>query len=611
MNDVNAAVPLLADLQALDPQGNGQAGPERLGRVAAPPNKESTSEYFYFWVEKGKLCERTQIVKTSSQIGGRPVEFVGLVEEVYRQSRQRDMGEEVDRFDADPAMTPPFASAGFTYAKVTILRTDPVTHAPPTEESTVYLGGEQEAQKGYGVDRMGKPLRVGLLRNGGTPFAGPATIDLDYLLGENGGHLNVNGIAGLGAKSSFLLHVNALLLHEAERQITALGISHSDRLQVVPVIFNVKNYDLFFIDHWGKQWEKEKATALPEWRDYLRIDSPTPFSDVQFFAPEEKGGNPVDVGRTDGKVQGYSWSLSDIIEHRLFKFLFSEEDIYDANFGGLVGELEERLTDESSGAPRLNTNGGDTATFAKLLHWFRENRETFADSAPGTRGKLLRRLKYIVQEGDGVLRRDDEKGHPLVLPKAGVRGPIVIDLFGIRLTPSLQRFVVAAVFQQLIENRSGTKAVEGLRYLVTLDELNRFAPKTGADPITQKIEEVAGEMRSQGIILFGAQQQASLVKPRVIENSSIRAVGRSGSLELSAEVWKFLGPAGRAQAAQVQAEEKLLIQPSFRAPMLAKIPYPPWALKKEDAGSLHAPGEPADAPVTHSPRKPAVDAEFA
>jgi hypothetical protein len=613
MNEINVAVPVLADLQGLDLQVNGRAVAQRLGKVAAPPNKESTSEFFYFWVERGKLCERTQIVTTSSQLGGRTVEFVGLVEEVYRQSRQKDMGEEVDRFDADadPVNPPPFESAGFTYAKVTILRTDPVTHAPPTEESTVYLGGEQEAAKGYGVDRMDKPLRVGLLRNGGTPFAGPATIDLDYLLGENGGHLNVNGIAGLGAKTSFLLHVNALLLHEAERQIAVLGVSHPDRLQVVPVIFNVKNYDLFFIDHWGKQWEKEKAAALPEWRDYLGIACPTPFQDVEFFAPEEKGGNVVDVGRTDRKVHGYSWALSDIIEHRLFKFLFSEEDIYDANFGGLVGELEERLTDESSGAPRLNSQCGETATFAKLLQWFRANRDSFADSAAGTRGKFLRRLKYIVQEGDGVLRRDGAKGHPLVLPKSGVRGPIVIDLFGIRLTPSLQRFVVAAVFQQLIQNRSGTKAVEGMRYLVTLDELNRFAPKTGLDPITQKIEEVAAEMRSQGVILLGAQQQASLVKPRIIENASVRAVGRSGSLEMSAEVWKFLGTAGRSQASQIQADEKLLIQPSFRAPMLVKIPYPPWALKKEDAGSLHSAGQANEPAPPPSPQETNLEAEFA
>jgi hypothetical protein len=84
------------------------------------------------------------------------------------------MGEEVDRFDADSGMTPPFASAGFTYAKVTILRTEPVTHAPPTEESTVYLGGKREAEKGYGLDRIKEEnkLRLGLLWNGGTdkPF---------------------------------------------------------------------------------------------------------------------------------------------------------------------------------------------------------------------------------------------------------------------------------------------------------------------------------------------------------------------------------------------------------------------------------------------------------
>jgi DNA helicase HerA-like ATPase len=597
----------------LDPSGHVRPGGQPLGKVAAPPNKESTSECFYFWVERGKLVERTQIVTTSCQLraGEKPVEFVGLVEEVYRQSRQRDMGEEVDRFDADTQSSPPFESAGFAYAKVAILRTDPVTHAPPTEESTVYLGGEREAGRGYGIDRMGSPLRVGPLRNGGTPFAGPATIDLDYLLGENGGHLNVNGIAGLGAKTSFLLHVNSMLLREAERQKLELGVSHPGRLQVVPIIFNVKNYDLFFIDHWGKGWAREKDVAQREWNDYLRITEPTPFRDVDFYAPRDRSGNAVDVGRPDNKVKEYSWSLADVIEQRLFKFLFAEVDIYDANFGGLVGELEERLTDESSGLPRLNTHGGKTATFAKLLNWFREEGGAlFGDFVGGTRGKLLRRLKYIVNDGDGVLRKDDPKGSPLVLSQSGASGPVVIDLFGIRLAPSLQRFVVAAVFHQLIRNRSGTKAVDGLRYVVTLDELNKYAPNGSTDPITKRIEEVAAEMRSQGVILLGAQQQASLVSPRVIENASIRAVGRSGSLEMSAEVWKFLGASGRSLAAQLQADEKLLVQPSFRAPMLAKIPYPPWALKKEDVDGLYSPGG-TTGPAVPQARKPQVDAEFA
>jgi uncharacterized protein len=614
MNDLNAAVAVPGDLTDFDLPESSRKDARPLGKVAAPPNKESTSEFFYFWVEREKLVERTQIVATSSVLGGRTVKFVGLVEEVYRRSRQMDMGEEVDRFDADSGMTPPFASAGFTYAKVTILRTEPVTHAPPTEESTVYLGGKRDAEKGYGIDRIKEEnkLRLGLLRNGGTEFAGPAVIDLAYLLGENGGHLNVNGIAGLGAKSSFLLHVNYLLLREAAEQARKFpGTRH--RLQIVSIIFNVKNYDLFFIDRWSKEWKTKAAEAVTEWRDFTGVDRPAPFTQVQFFAPQLKGqSTPVNVGRTDNSVQPYSWSLSDIIEQRLFRFLFSEDDIYDANFGGLVGELEDWLTSGPVESPRLRATDDAPQTFEQLLDWFRDNREhMFTDFVSGTKGKFLRRLKYIVQEGDGVLRRTDPKGNPLVLPKAGVDGPIVIDLFGIRLTPSLQRFVAAAVFHQLVLNRSGNTTA-GLRYVVTLDELNRFAPKNTSDPITRQIEQVAAEMRSQGVILLGAQQQASLVSPKVIENAGIRAVGRSGTLELSAEVWKVLEPAARSQAAQIQADEKLLMQPSFRAPMLAKIPYPPWALKQEDVDTTVEVGEAADGPsITVVPKKSRREADFA
>ena len=41
-----------------------------------------------------------------------------------------------------------------TYAEVAILRTDPVAHTPPTEESEVYLASAADAAKGFGVDKM-------------------------------------------------------------------------------------------------------------------------------------------------------------------------------------------------------------------------------------------------------------------------------------------------------------------------------------------------------------------------------------------------------------------------------------------------------------------------
>jgi DNA helicase HerA-like ATPase len=574
---------------AAAPPRIGQSVP--VGRVAAPPEHESTSGCFYFWVDRSQSVERTQIVATESRVGTRPdpVKFVGIVQEVYRRSRQRDIGEEAARFDGRTREQPPFDSEGVTYAEVAILRTEPVAHTPPTEESEVYLATAEQAARGYGLDRMGQRLDVGLLRNGGTEFAGRAAIDLDFLLGKNGGHLNVNGIAGLGTKSTLLLTVNWLLVREARRQREE-GPGDPRRLQVVPVVFNVKNFDLFFLDRWNAEFRKDEARNRDDWRG-TGIDDPRPFEKQQFYAPQQKGlATPVPTGGRSGDVRPYGWSLSDVVEKRLFRFLFSEEDIYDPNFGGLVGDVEEWLTSETAAGPRLSTAADTPQTFDGLLGWFKAHKadKDLFDSHPGTRGKLLRRLKYVVQEGDGVLRRHDAKGNPLVIPGVGQDGPVVIDLFGINRTPSLQRFVVAAVFHQIVEHQTAKQA-PGLKYLITLDELNRFAPKGSTDPITQQIEVVAAEGRSQGIILFGAQQQASLVSPRVIENAAVRAVGRSGTLELGQDVWKFLGPSARSAAAQLQPDEKLLYQPSFREPMLAKVPFPPFALSESDA----APAGPA------------------
>ena len=569
-----------------------------LGRVAAPPRYESTSGVFYFWVDRACTIERTQIVTTRSTIANREVKFIGIVQEVFRQSRQKDVHEEAARFDGRTSERPPFDSEGVTFAQVAILRTEPVAHTPPTEESEVMLASSLEAGKGYGLDKMGERLDIGLLRNGGTAFAGRAAIDLDFLLGKNGGHLNVNGIAGLGTKSTLLLTLNSLLLHEAARQKRD-NVS-GERLQVVPVIFNVKNFDLFFIDRWNKEFRKKEADNRKDWKD-TGVPDPAPFAKPKFYAPQARNViTPVPTGGRTLDVQPYSWSLSDIIEQGLFKYLFSEDDISTANLGGLVNEVEEYLTHGTSDQPKLRTTDAAPQTFDEMIEWFKQIRnkeiDLFGDFGSGTKGSFLRRLKYVVMEGDGVLRRKNPKGSPLVIPSSGVESPIVIDLFGISRTQSLQRFVVAAVFHQIMHHQTA-KQVKGLKYLVTLDELNRFAPKDSSDEITAMIETVASEGRSQGVILLGAQQQASLVKPRVIENAAVRAIGRSGTLELGQEVWKFLSKSAKDAAVQLQPEEKLLYQPSFREPMLAKIPFPPFALSETDAEAptgIHAAASPRD-----------------
>ncbi|HWG43012.1 MAG TPA: ATP-binding protein [Gemmataceae bacterium] len=583
---MNDGIPILSRTPTPTPLAIGA-----IGKVASPPHRESTSEEFYFWVAPDTLVEKSQIVRTESTIGEQRLVFYGLIREVYRQSRQSDLGEEFDRHDGDVGYQPPFDSPGFTYAEVTILRTEPAVFAPPLEGSDVFLGGEAEARMAYSFDEIENPLVVGRVRNGGNRFAGPGCVDLDYLLGANGGHLNVNGVAGRGTKSSLLLHFNYMLLREARRQQRERPADR-DRLRIVPIILNVKNFDLFHIDRRSKRYDPAKYAD--DWQA-LGIDDPAPFQNVTFYAPQQVNLDvPINTGRPKADVKAYSWSLRDVVERGLFSYLFADEDVRDANFGALALAMELWLTKEKverdNTRHRILVTGPDRPAHFQALLDLVSNVASGQEGSPwgpshhtATIRKLHRRLFRLVYDGNGVLRRDSQQGKPLDIRARDSRDPVVVDLNGLSAMPALQRFVVAAIFDQLVAERTGSHAQRGLIYLVTLDELNRFAPRGSHDPITELIERVAAEMRSQGIILLGAQQQASLVSGRVIENAGIRALGKSGSLELGDPVWRFLSESARKKASMLLPEEKLLIQDSFREPLLVKVPFPPWALRGADA----------------------------
>jgi hypothetical protein len=229
-----------------------------------------------------------------------------------------------------------------------------------------------------------------------------------------------------------------------------------------------------------------------------------------------------------------------VIAAGLLPYLFAEADANDASFGALVLDIENFLTHEQiepDGTTRRNLRHdlSQPDTFKKLMDWVgseasaKEDNRFLKNHHTGTWKKLHRRLLKLLYEGKGALRLDDQSGHPLHLVQTDTCGPIVVDLAALATQPDLQRFVVATVLRELVAARTGSRAVSGLVYLVTLDELNRFAPRGAHDAITQLVETVAAEMRSQGIILLGAQQQASKVSEKVIENAAIRVVGRTAA----------------------------------------------------------------------------------
>lgn len=560
-----------------------------VGQVGAPARQEATSVSYSFWVPRGMLVEATQLVTCESVIAGAPYKFYGIVDEVHRQSRKRDMGGEVDESDGDPEYVPPFESEGYTYASVSILNTEPFVLTPPRERSKVFLAQPGDARKAYGANEIERPLEIGLIKNGGDSVIEPGVIDLDYLLGANGGHMNVTGVSGRGTKSSFLLFVTWMLLRRARRQAKELP-SDPNRLRIVPIIFNVKGLDLFHIDRASTRYRAEKHGGT--WQA-LDVDQPEPFSKVTFFAAQQPGSDiSVHTGRgTD--VEPYSWSLGDLIEHGLFLYLFAETDANDPNFSVLAQDIESWLTDEQVGKDgsisRTLRQGQPVTTLKALLEWVdeqaakKDEKRALHNHHNATWKKFHRRLLKMLYESSGVLRRDDQKGKPLNLVRADTSDPIVVDLAALAGQAEMQRFVVATILRQLIEARTAAQSQQRPVYLVILDELNRFAPRGARDSITQLVEKVAAEMRSQGIILLGAQQQASKVSEKVIESSGILVLGKAGALELASSTWRMLSDAARRKAANLSLDEKLIIQDNFREPMHVRVPFPAWAMNPQEA----------------------------
>jgi hypothetical protein len=566
-----------------------------IGRVGAPAQQEATSSQFAFWVPADVVVEDTQLVTCESEIAGKRYVYYAMIESVRRRSRERDMSSGATEADGDLGYEPPFVVEGTTYAIASVLRIEPPVLTPPRERSQVVLAGPEEARLAYGGDEITNGLAVGLVKNGGDNVAGPGRIDLDYLLGANGGHMNVNGSAGRGTKSSLLLHINYLLLHQARVQKKAKP-SASNRLRIVPIILNVKNFDLFYIDRWSTKYSP--ARHLADWQA-LGVDDPQPFANVTFLAAQQPGLETAIPTARGADVQPFSWSLGDVIGGGLLAYLFAESDANDANFGALVLDIENLLTNEKPAKDgtttrALRANILPAQTFQGLLDWvdeqvgLGEGERRLRSHHTATWRKLYRRLLKTVYESGGVLRRNDMNGKPLNLVRSDTSDPIVVDLSSLAGQPEMQRFVVATILRQLVGARTGIHAIPGLVYLVTLDELNRFAPRGARDAITQLVEMVAAEMRSQGIILLGAQQQASKVSEKVIENAAIRVLGRTGGLELATTPWRFLSQSAQRKAERLPPHEKLLIQDNFREPMHVRVPFPVWAMNPNEAQAASA-----------------------
>jgi len=551
-----------------------------VGRVLG--TEDATPLEFWVGIEDDAYLQLDDVVMVRTQVPGADVLRISGVVDMVRARH------EGSRFDSDVFLAEegllPLATA--RAAHVVSTRFEPELYVPPQPGDGVVRVTGAERDEALYFDAMEDRLAAGVARDGL-----PIYLDLSFLDGRRGAHVNISGISGVATKTTYASFLLYGLFHGQ-----VLG---NEAANTKALIFNVKGEDLLFLDKPNRSLREQDRA------DYAALGLPaSPFASVGLWAPVKKGAEVAvpDTGSRQAGVTSYFWTVRDIVRDRLLRFLFTEEGNERSQIADLVARVEQQLDRLAEDIPDFpaSIRLPDVLGTPTNVHSFDELCELIAGHleddastwrgyiAAGTVSAFLRRLDSARFHCGHLIRgRDaaDVERHRIDWTADQVS---VIDIHN--LHDRAKRFVVGVVVKKLFEAKERAGSPRPLVFLV-LDELNKYAPREGWSPIKEVLLDIAERGRSLGLILIGAQQTASEVERRVVSNSAIRVVGRLDTAESERSEYGFLTAAARQRAAILKPGSMMLSQPQIPVPLQVRFPFPAWATRSSEVAT-----EPGDDP---------------
>ena len=520
-----------------------------VGRVLG--TDEATPLEFWVAVDPGHFLQLDDVVALERSLpGGGEVRISGTVSQV--RSKHEGARFDSDVFLIEDGVLPGEVSES---AKVLATRFEPEVFVPPTSGAPVRRALGDERDEALFFDRMEKRLAAGLSRGGE-----PLYVNLEFLDGTRGAHVNISGVSGVSTKTTYA----TFLLYS----LFTSGVLGGDALNTRALVFNVKGEDLLFLDR-----ENAKLDEAQRER-YRQLGlAPAAFGSTEFWAPPRRlpdaSGVP-DVTSRDRGITSFFWTLADFCSQDLLPFLFADAEDDRAQYPIVIHNVMAQLRRAVPlGDGGVSIEGTPVRTFRELVDVIVE-RVSDEDGAwagraigQGTVNAFVRRLHGSVRHVEHLVRGDiaNPERHRIER-QAQVT---VVDIHN--LNDRAQRFVVGAVLRRAFEEKERAGGGKPLLFVV-LDELNKYAPREGSSPIKEILLDIAERGRSLGIILIGAQQTASEVERRVVANSAIRVVGRLDSAEAGREEYGFLPQVHRQRATIMKPGTMILSQPQLPVPLV-------------------------------------------
>lgn len=547
-----------------------------IGKVIATEKNPSTIDSFYFWTKPDLILNPFDVVKVKHL--NESITY-GQIEEISHITDTASfLADFISNDFGDLTAKGNTYRVGMNYVKVSVIGNTNNIYIPVTNGSSVELADEKEISTALGLDNIKSPVICGFLdMYEGQPESVrlPVKMDSRFLIGPEGAHLNISGISGLAAKTSY-----AMFLLKAI-QDKCISDSNTDN-DVAFVFFNVKGKDLLGIDtpndFEGNSKEKQTTFDL-----YQKLGLSTePFKNVTYFYPydgPQKANTYLSKGDFDNQLA--------LNKAKLYKFTYTDDK---HNLDLLFANIDDTTQTMDSILNYIVTEQGN---FGRITNWqsFVDEVRSQCDTSSNRNKEITvaswRKFwriinKSLAQKKIFANLRDNSPNEVRLedsiktIKKNDVH---VIDIA--RLDENMQSFVFGSVIRtisnlQLGQYDEDENVNPPKKIVIFVDELNKYAstetPKNS--PILRELLDIAERGRSLGIVLFAAEQFRSAIHPRITGNSSTHAYGKTNAIEIAKPDYKFVPKVYKNMMTRLKPGEYIIQSPIFRSLLNIKFPKP-------------------------------------
>lgn len=541
-----------------------------IGKVSATEKSPSTIDDFYFWTDKKQILSPFDIIKVAHESNSITYGVIEEINHVTDATSHFTSYISSDFGDTDMGIGN-MNRLGMNYVKARVVCNTNDIYTPVLDGQQVSLCDEEDIKTALGLSEedVKNPLVCGYLQmyKGEETKRVKVILNSHFLVGPDGAHINVSGISGLAAKTSYSMFLLKIIQSKfrTENGETAAF-----------VFFNVKGRDLMAIDEPNPDLSQKDKDIYKE----LGI-STEPFSSVRYFYPYAKD-------KKTANVQSYADPndvKDQISEGKASTYVFTYEESKDKLDLLLANEDDSTGTLESCINFILNGSGN----FGVVSKWstLKEQIDQCTVGSTGTSKEIQvsswRKFKRCISKAisneifvnqDTNLQCDVTKEIANNLKAGDV---FVIDIA--RLDENSQSFVFGSVARAIYDMKLGADRSDiPDKVILFVDELNKYAstdiPKNS--PILKQLLDIAERGRSLGIILFSVEQFRSAIHDRVKGNCATQAYGRTNAIEVSKPDYRYIPKVYQNMMTRLSPGEYIISNPALRSIVNIKFPRPTY-----------------------------------